>query len=306
MGSMVQDHHSSLQPQWLQTGTLWSKIRLQTQHALDCGALQPIPTTYDWVEQNGIRFVVRILANLQRKVAAKESQPKNFNPFLPYDPNLFVTDLSPTHLVLLNKFNVMDHHLLIVTREFESQDDCLTTQDFQSLALGLSEVDGLAFYNGGPKAGASQPHKHIQIVPLPFVPDGSRLPIESLLLENTVSAQAGTNPRLPFLHLITRFEKLDFTQPKTLSMYLLEAYRHLMISLNLMSIDSTKCSQGAYNLLMTREWMCIVPRSQEGFGDIQINALGFAGALLVRNPEQLAYLQAVGPLTVLQNVGCPA
>jgi sulfate adenylyltransferase (ADP) / ATP adenylyltransferase len=302
---MVQDRPSYPQPQWLQTGTLWPKIRLQTQHALNCGALQPIPTTYDWVEQNGIRFVVRMLANLQRKVAAKESQPKNFNPFLPYDTNLFVTDLSPTHLVLLNKFNVMDHHLLIVTREFESQDDFLTAQDFQSLALGLSEVDGLAFYNGGPKAGASQPHKHMQIVPLPFIPDGSRLPIESLLLENTVSAQAGANPRLPFLHLVTRFENLDFTQPKTLSMYLLEAYRHLMISLNLMSLDATKYAPGAYNLLMTREWMCIVPRSQESFGEIQINALGFAGALLVRNPEQLAYLQAVGPLTVLQEVGCP-
>jgi sulfate adenylyltransferase (ADP) / ATP adenylyltransferase len=303
---MVQDHPSPPQTQWLQTGTLWPKIRLQTQHALNCGALRPIPTTYDWVEQNGIRFVVRILANLQRKVAAKESQPKNFNPFLPYDTNLFVTDLSPTHLVLLNKFNVMDHHLLIVTREFASQDDFLTAQDFQSLALGLSEVDGLAFYNGGPKAGASQPHKHMQIVPLPFVPDGSRLPIESLLLENTVSAQAGVNPRLPFLHLVTRFENLDFTQPKTLSMDLLEAYRHLMISLNLMSIDSTKCAPGAYNLLMTREWMCIVPRSQESFGEIQINALGFAGALLVRNPAQLTYLQKVGPLTVLQEVGCPA
>jgi sulfate adenylyltransferase (ADP) / ATP adenylyltransferase len=296
---MVQDRPSS-QPLWLQPGTLWPKIRLQTQHALDCGALQPIPTTYDWAEQNGIRFVVRILANLQRKVAAKQAQPKNFNPFLPYDPNLFVTDLSPTHLVLLNKFNVMDHHLLIVTREFESQDDFLNAQDFEALALGLLEVDGLAFYNGGSQAGASQPHKHMQIVPLPFVPDGSRLPLESLLLENTVSVQAGANPRLPFRHLVTRFKKVDFTQPKILSMYLLTVYQHLMGSLNLI------LPQTPYNLLMTREWMCVVPRSQESFADIPINALGFSGALLVRNPEQLAYLREIGPLTVLKEVGCPA
>jgi sulfate adenylyltransferase (ADP) / ATP adenylyltransferase len=296
---MVQDRPSS-QPLWLQPGTLWPKIRLQTQHALDCGALQPIPTTYDWVEQYGIRFVVRVLANLQRKVAAKQSQSKTFNPFLPYDPNLFVTDLSPTHLVLLNKFNVMDHHLLIVTREFESQDDFLNAQDFEALALGLSEVDGLAFYNGGSQAGASQPHKHMQIVPLPFVPDGSRLPLESLLLENTVSVQAGANPRLPFRHLVTRFETVDFTQPKILSMYLLTVYQHLMGSLNLI------LPQTPYNLLMTREWMCIVPRSQDSFADIPINALGFSGALLVRNPEQLAYLREIGPLTVLKEVGCPA
>jgi sulfate adenylyltransferase (ADP) / ATP adenylyltransferase len=49
-----------------------------------------------------------------------------------------------------------------------------------------------------------------------------------------------------------------------------------------------------------------VPRSQESFADIPINALGFSGALLVRNTEQLAYLREIGPLTVLKEVGCPA
>ncbi|NIO40609.1 MAG: phosphorylase, partial [Burkholderiales bacterium] len=38
------------------------------------------------------------------------------NPFLPYGKDLFVSDISETHLALLNKFNVIDYHLLIVTR----------------------------------------------------------------------------------------------------------------------------------------------------------------------------------------------
>ena len=29
----------------------------------------------------------------------------------------------------------------------------------------LAEVEGLAFFNGGTVAGASQPHKHLQVVP---------------------------------------------------------------------------------------------------------------------------------------------
>ena len=33
----------------------------------------------------------------------------------------------------------------------------------------LAEFDGLGFYNGGETAGASQPHKHLQIVPLPLL-----------------------------------------------------------------------------------------------------------------------------------------
>jgi ATP adenylyltransferase len=31
--------------------------------------------------------------------------------------------------------------------------------------------DALCFYNSGPASGASQPHKHVQIIPLPLIPD---------------------------------------------------------------------------------------------------------------------------------------
>ncbi len=40
--------------------------------------------------------------------------------------------LSPTHTLLLNKFNVVAHHLLVVTRAFESQLDPLTTADMEA------------------------------------------------------------------------------------------------------------------------------------------------------------------------------
>ena len=42
-----------------------------------------------------------------------------------------------------------------------------------------------------------------------------------------------------------------------------------------------------YNLLFTREWMLPVPRSKEFFESISVNALGFAGALLARTPEEM-------------------
>jgi sulfate adenylyltransferase (ADP) / ATP adenylyltransferase len=301
----VMGHHDALSndASELQLELLWPRIRLQTQYALECGALQPISTTYDWIEQNGIQFLVRVLANLQRKVKATEARPKNFNPFLPYDSNLFVADLSPTHLVLLNKFNVMDHHLLIVTRAFESQDSLLTDSDFQALALGLSEIDGLAFYNGGKVAGASQPHKHLQIVPLPFVPDGSRLPLDELMLETLSEESIGVHSQLPYRHAIARLDTLNFTQPLTLVESLRSLYLQLMGHLNLISSESAIEPLGAYNLLVTRQWMCVVPRSQDSFANIPVNALGFSGALLVRNTEQLEHLKQIGPMTVLTEVG---
>ena len=61
---------------------------------------------------------------------------------------MFVDVLTDTHLCLLNKFNVVEHHLLIVTREFEDQDRYLTEEDFAAGLAGLAEYDSLLFYNG--------------------------------------------------------------------------------------------------------------------------------------------------------------
>ena len=51
------------------------------------------------------------------------------NPFLPYDEALWVAHLSASHALLLNKFNVVAHHLLVVTRAFEPQAAPLSAGD---------------------------------------------------------------------------------------------------------------------------------------------------------------------------------
>ncbi|MES9860967.1 MAG: hypothetical protein ABW157_17270 [Candidatus Thiodiazotropha sp. LLP2] len=45
------------------------------------------------------------------------------------EPSLTVSELSPTHIAVLNKFNVVNHHLLIVTSKFESQERLLNECD---------------------------------------------------------------------------------------------------------------------------------------------------------------------------------
>ena len=156
----------------LEPGTLWKSIQETTELALQSGALKSIPTELEIIEQVGIKFVIRILANLNRKEADKEKQEqqtsrtgKEFNPFLPYEKDLFVADISDTHVCILNKFNVVDFHLLIITRIFEEQESLLTLEDFTAMWTCLGEFEGLVFYNGGKLAGASQRHKHLQIVP---------------------------------------------------------------------------------------------------------------------------------------------
>lgn len=51
------------------------------------------------------------------------------NPFLPYEEDLWVQHMSDTHTLLLNKFNIVPHHVLVVTRQFESQQDPLNARD---------------------------------------------------------------------------------------------------------------------------------------------------------------------------------
>ena len=184
-----------------------------TENALSTGALLPIPTEYEFIEDCGMRFFVRILSGLRLKDEAKQKQEKEAavtgvqaNPFLPYENDLFVADISDTHVAILNKFNVVEHHLLIVTRRFEDQEDLLTLNDFRALLACMAEYNCLGFYNGGAAAGASQKHKHIQIVPLPLAPEGPQVPIGPLLAKASYKDGLGTVPAFPFLHVFARIE----------------------------------------------------------------------------------------------------
>jgi sulfate adenylyltransferase (ADP) / ATP adenylyltransferase len=290
----------------LEMGTLWGRLIDRTHHAITSGTLLTIPTECDSIEQNGVRFIVRILSNLVRKDEDQKkrstaSPGKDFNPFLPYEEDLFVADLSDTHLCLLNKFNVVDHHLLIITRAFEEQENWLNLADFVALWMTLLEIDGLAFYNGGKDAGASQRHKHLQLVPLPLAPGAAGLPIEPLIASADFQGTVGQSPTLPFRHAIALLPPPSLTTPTEAAIATLDLYLTLLQALGF-STNGTRQS-GAYNLLMTRRWMMVVPRSQESYEAIAVNSLGFAGALLVRNADQLQRLQELQPLTLLKHVG---
>ncbi len=279
--------------------TLWANVIRQTEYALACGALEPIQTNYELVEDNGVSFFVRILANLARKANAKSKHKgkKEFNPFLPYEEDLFVCELSDTHLCLLNKYNVIDHHILIITRLFDEQENWLNEQDFSAAWQCLQEIDGLVFYNAGKKAGASQRHKHLQLIPL--IANGLSLPIAPFI--DLESCDQITN--FAFVHALTpiTFSELNIaSQPGKI---LCELYQQLLRKLGVIQDCLPGIKQTIpYNLLITREWMMIVLRSQESFESISINSLGFAGFMLVKNPEQMAILKSYGPLKILEQV----
>lgn len=282
----------------LPAGELWPRIEAQTRHGIECGALQSIPTHSDAIHDGGLKFIVRILANVARKQQAKQKQAKAaadgkpFNPFLPYDRDLFVGNLSKTHLCLLNKYNVVDHHILVVTRAFEPQESWLNQRDFKAVGRCLAEVDGLVFYNGGPVAGASQRHKHLQLIPK----NAARVPIDAVMQFEQVDLPQML-PSLPFRHSAMGLSDLALGDDAD---YLLQAYQKLLAAAGV--AVSGEAQTEAYNLLFTRRWMLVVPRSQESFASISVNALGFAGSLFVRDQPQLEQLKTYGPMALLKQV----
>jgi ATP adenylyltransferase len=52
--------------------------------------------------------------------------------------------------------------------------------------------------------------------------------------------------------------------------------------------------------------MLLVPRTQEHFGTISVNALGFAGSLFARDTAEMDALRAAGPMGALRAVAVPA
>lgn len=296
----------------LQPGTLWDRTIERTKIARECGALISIETEYQLIQQHDISFVVRTLSNVARKEQAIKKQSKlekktgkRVNPFLPYETDLFVGNISQTHLCLLNKFNVVDNHLLIVTRAFEEQTDLLNLQDFSALWSCMQEIDGLAFFNGGKVAGASQRHKHLQLIPLPFLPNVVHLPIDAAIANtnfNNSQDSLSTIASFPFRHGIANLDLPSSLSPSEAAQTMQKCYHALLNQLGF-KIDSQSQQQpGAYNFLATRNWMLIIPRSQESWQNISINSLGFAGSLFVRDRTSLKLLKDLTPLKLLTNV----
>ncbi len=291
-------------------GTLPARADAAIRRARASGALVPIETEGIVIDDGGVPFVVRSASGLRRKDADREQRRRQaapVNPFLPPEADLVVADVSPTHVAVLNKFSVIERHLLIVTRAYEHQARWLTRDDFAALAACMAEFASLGFYNGGAPAGASQPHKHLQLVPLPLAAAGPAVPagalIEASLAPDGVAQVAG----FAFVAAACRLDGAAFADPPRAALRLQDRFEAAAARAGVRRVDAADGPRQSmpYNLLVTRDWLLVVPRAREHAEGISINALGFAGSLFVRDAAALARLRAMGPMRALATVGVP-
>ena len=294
-------------------GSLRARVVETTATALRSGALQPVKTRLETIDEAGIRFQVRVLTGSRHKLeagraqeAASNRQGRYVDPFQPWEPDLYVADASDTHVCLLNKFNVVDNHLLIVTRAFEHQMAPLTASDLEAAWRCLAEYEGLAFYNAGRVAGASQEHRHLQMVPLPLPGSGAGLPLEPLISRVATGNGLSMSRRLPFRHVIRAVDRRWLRDPIRGGRETVSRYAEMLARSGFQSgNEGGEARLPPYNLLLTRKWIMFVPRREAPAGKTEVNALGFAGALLAGDETEFRAIRTSGPFAVLGRAGLP-
>ena len=275
------------------TSELLRKATEVTVAATASGALVPLDTSLTHLMgEGGSRFELRHLLSATPK-HLRASGPKP-NPFLPWDQRLEVDRIGDSHVLILNKYPVQTSHMLLITQDWQPQTGWLSMEDWQSLARIDATTTGLWFFNSGPAAGASQPHRHLQLLPRAA---GERICARDGWFRRCAQ-DATTSVQDPLL----RSSRVAAISSTLTGETLQDLYLALAQDLGLGHPSTDDCPRGAYNLLLSREWMAIVRRRREGIRGFSVNALGFAGSLLSTEASDRQWIQDSGPEALLQAV----
>lgn len=287
--------------------TLWDNVAQVTQKAITVGALETLNTSVRTQQDGELTFHIHILKNLKNKPRLEptdtnsQRQPDT-DPFLPHEQALFVSQVGDTHKCLLNKYNALNDHILLVTQAFEEQSNVLNQADFNALQQCLCAAPALAFYNSGQTAGASQRHKHLQLVKLPDQPE------QLIAFYPQLSALHDEVPRtladLPFRHAALALPPNLFAAEHMYNndnaTQLKQLYDRLRMTLGIEKKEGKVSSD--YNLLITPDWMLMIPRSEECFAGLSLNALAFSGSILVKSEAQAQQIIDAGLANALTAV----
>ncbi|KAK1780883.1 ATP adenylyltransferase-domain-containing protein [Copromyces sp. CBS 386.78] len=240
--------------------------------------------------------------------------PKKKLIFDPFDnplPSMLITPLPPHHILVLNKFAIVPEHFILTTKEYKEQTHLLEQFDLEATRAciqayeqyaaaaggtqGEEEEEGqepklYAFFNCGEHSGASQPHRHLQLLVVERMREGLE-GVEGrweVLAQQLVEGkETETSQKLPFKTFAERLTP-EMTGEELHKTYLglyrraRDAVRRYQSShsyspsLAQQPPQQHHQSNGAdeiqtggeasisYNLAMTRDVMVIIPRLAEG------------------------------------------
>lgn len=238
---------------------------------------------------------------------------------------------------MLNKFAVVPEHFILVTRAFKQQTHLLGADDLaaaHACVRAYHDHDGggkglFVFFNSGEHSGASQPHRHLQLLPVDKMREG--LPevgsdgagwtvLADRLAGDDQEDNTGGRAQLPFARFSERIAA--DTDPEALRSAYVRLYRRACAAAGLdegglgdLAADDVP-ARISYNLGMTRTSLVVCPRVAEGdvvrspdgkeVGRLALNGTVLAGTALVKSEAEWDALRADPDQVwnVLGKIGC--
>ncbi|ORY19763.1 HIT-like domain-containing protein [Clohesyomyces aquaticus] len=298
----------------------------------------------------GIPFQLRYCPALGKKPTplkddASAPKKKKSDPFDNPPADLLIAEIpktQPNHLLVLNKYPVIRKHFIIATKTHKPQTHVLEQDDLEATYACLKawqndQASGehkrlFAFFNSGEHSGASQPHRHLQFLPVESMKEGEQSAGWDLLIDlissqsnaNVASSEPLQHPGIPFSHFAMRLPA-NPTPSQLLQTYN-QLYQSAKRSVEVYAKNNPDFSlhyaeEGflpiSYNLAITTAAMTICPRRSEGHmlirddgsevGFVALNGTTLAGTLMVKNQEEWDVLRAQPEKldAILEAIGVP-
>lgn len=207
--------------------------------------------------------------------------------------------------MVLNKFAIVPEHFILSTKEFKPQTHLLEAEDLEAAysCIRAYEQAGrelFIFFNSGEGSGASQEHRHLQLLDVQNMREG--LPADGGwdVLAKRPGKEEGLRQGLPFWTVGTTIPPNPTGQ--TLWEIYLGLYKQAALKVlgegakAVTEMDEEGEAMISYNLAMTRDTMVMVPRTAEGgsvrdgegkeVGWLALNGTVLAGTALVKSEAE--------------------
>ena len=268
----------------------WEKALEQTRVSINNNSLYPLRTkniTKELYDDND--FIIRKLDT--SKFKKKWNYGPKQNPFKPWEKILEIDKIGDKHQLILNKYPVQKGHILLITNTWRPQNGWLDINDWIAIQKVNNDTSGLWFFNSSPIAGASQPHRHFQLLRRAY--GEVACPRENWFLD--LRFNRNSSNKLKKSIIVSDFNFLE--NPSTI--YAL----YLKLSKDIGLGDPRKDEKPKYphNILITNNWITIIKRMHDHIHGISINGLGFAGYILVTEKSNINYLKKFGPEKLLES-----
>lgn len=303
-------------------------IHQKYENAISNGSLKLTESSSKKLKDSltGMPYLVNFAPILAEKPESnsKQTDGNKEDPFEnPEDDLLITPDLNGdgSYKLLLNKYPIVPEHTLLVTNKYQHQSSALTPQDLMIAYKYLCEMDDedenirhLVFYNSGPQSGSSQDHKHLQSFKIPsnFITFQDKLCVGKEHFLPNIKDEPLQDSKVAFAHFVLPLpEDSNSVDEDLLAMcYFSLLQRTLTFFQDWLNENPDMVR--SYNFLLTKKWICLVPRSHAKTSDVKrepenkdsadandnaneiddsmnvnlsINATGYAGMVLVKDQE---------------------